>query len=108
MSKKIDFLKLKLKSYYTFKKLIFLNYKNSILYVECILLSIVLSILTPHLIDLLQLLNYLPVYDFNTLKINYTNLYTNTGIGLIGLSGLIFTLKTFKKQSLDEYMNSIF
>ncbi len=108
MSKKIDFLKLRIKSCYTFKKLIFLNYKNSILYAKCILLSILLSILTPHLIDLLQSFNYLPVYDFNTLKINYTNLYTNTGVALIGLSGLIFTLKTFKKQSLDEYMNSIF
>lgn len=108
MSKKIDFLKLRIKSYYTFKKFIFLNYKNSILYVECILLSIVLSILTSRLIYLLQLFNYLSINDFNTLKINYTNLYTNTGVALIGLSGLIFTLKTFKKQSLDEYMNSIF
>lgn len=42
----------------------------------------------------------------NSLK-EYFELYRNTGIALIGLSGIIFTLQIFSQESQNNYMNSV-
>lgn len=108
MAKKKDILLLKIKSYLCFKKIIFFNYKCSILYIEIILLSILLSLLFPTLVNILQHCEMLPDYNISELRDNYYDLYINSGISLIGLTALVFTLKTFKQESLNEYMNSVF
>ena len=108
MFQKIDNFLLELKIRLLFGKIVFLKLQSLIEYILIILIVTIYSFLIPMLVDLLQLLYLLPIYNFYDFYSTYHSLYTNTGIALIGLSALIFTLKTFKQQSLNEYMNSVF
>ena len=38
---------------------------------------------------------------------DYYDLFTNTGVALIGLSGIVFTLQIFNQESQNNYMNSV-
>lgn len=40
-------------------------------------------------------------------KLNIDNIYSDTGIALIGMVALIFSLNTYKQQILYRYMNSV-
>lgn len=68
--------------------------KFGYLYILLFLLSILLSIVISKFIDI--------TYD-DSLK----NLFVDTGIALIGLSGIIFTLQIFNQETRNTYTNSV-
>lgn len=94
---KLSFEKLKLKCYIRTKYMLLIDSKwNAILYIGIILVGLLISYCLK--------INY--NIDTNSLK-NYHDLFRNTGIALIGLSGIIFTLQIFSQESQNDYMNSV-
>ena len=47
------------------------------------------------------------IFIFIDFKLNIENIYSDTGIALIGTIALIFSLNTYKQQILYKYMNSV-
>ena len=95
--RKLSFEKLKLKCYIRTKYMLLIDSKwNAILYIGIILVGLLVSYCLK--------INY--NIDTNSLK-NYHDLFRNTGIALIGLSGIIFTLQIFSQESQNDYMNSV-
>ena len=86
----------------------FFNYRTAIIYILIILSVLLCTILSPRVINLLQQKGVLPIYNIVDMYSKYYSLYIDTGIGLVGFSALVFSLKTFKQQALNEYMNSVF
>ncbi len=108
MLEKIDRNILKIKSFIYRTKFRFFNYRNSLIYILIILCVVSGTIILPILINILQVNGIISIYNIEDIYSKYYSLYINTGIGLIGFSALVFSLKTFKQQSLNEYMNSVF
>ena len=108
MMEKIDKNILRIKNYFYMARLHFFNYRTAIIYILIIFSVILSTILLPRIINLLQQIGVLPIYNIVDMYSKYYSLYIDTGIGLVGFSALIFSLKTFKQQALNEYMNSVF
>ena len=108
MIEKIDKNILRIKTYFYMVKFHFFNYRTAIIYILIILSVLLCTILSPRVINLLQQKGVLPIYNIVDMYSKYYSLYIDTGIGLVGFSALVFSLKTFKQQALNEYMNSVF
>ena len=67
-------------------------------YLALILISILISI---------SIMNILNIYYLNFDNKNYAKLYQDTGIALIGLEAIVFTLQIFNQEVKNEYMNSV-
>ena len=97
IEQKLSFLKLKFKCYIRTKYMLSIDTKwNAILYISIILIGLLLSYFLK--------INYNIKTD--SLK-EYYDLFRNTGIALIGLSGIVFTLQIFSQESQNNYMNSV-
>ena len=97
IEQKLSFLKLKFKCYIRTKYMLSIDTKwNAILYISIILIGLLLSY-------------YLKInYNIKTDSLKeYYDLFRNTGIALIGLSGIVFTLQIFSQESQNNYMNSV-
>ena len=94
---KILLRKLKIKCYLRTKYLLSIDTKQiAILYIITILLGLIISI------------NLKIDYKINSDSLEeYYELFRNTGIALIGLSGIVFTLQIFSQENQNNYMNSV-
>ncbi len=72
----------------------FNQYKTIYLFISLLILIILICIISKLLV----------IIDFE-LKVD--NIYSDTGIALIGMVALIFSLNTYKQQILYKYMNSV-
>ena len=93
----------KLKIYFFIKRKLFIfKYINKkeygFDYLALILISILISI---------SIMNILNIYYLNFDNKNYAKLYQDTGIALIGLEAIVFTLQIFNQEVKNEYMNSV-
>lgn len=94
LKNKINFNKIKIINYIRIYKIKFDNKKFGYLYIVLALFSIILSFLIS---------NYIKIEYDDSLK----DLFFNTGIALIGLSGIIFTLQIFNQETRNNYTNSV-
>lgn len=72
----------------------FNQYKTIYLIISLLILIILICIISKILVRI----------DF---KLKVDNIYSDTGIALIGMVALIFSLNTYKQQILYKYMNSV-
>lgn len=94
MINKLCFQKIKIVNYFRIYKLKIDNQKYGYLYIILIILSVLFSIVVSKIINI--------TYDENM-----SNLFIDTGIALIGLSAIIFTLQIFNQEARNKYTNSV-
>ena len=100
MKKKLSLLKLKVYNIIQLKKLMLEPKKTGIIYLELIIISLLFSKLISYFI-------FIDYYTFDSYLQKYEELFTNTGIALIGFSGIIFTLQIFSQEEKNNYTNSV-
>ena len=100
MKKKLRLLKLKVYNIVQLKKLMLEPKKTGIIYLELIIISLLISRLISYFI-------FIDCYIFDSYLQIYKELFTNTGIALIGFSGIIFTLQIFSQEAKNNYTNSV-
>ena len=94
LENKIHLKKIKIFNYLYLKKLDFDRQKYGFIYILLFLLSLIFSLIISNF------LNITNVDEFATL-------FSDTGIALIGLSGIIFTLQIFTQETNNNYTNSV-
>lgn len=100
MKKKLNFFKLKVYNIVQLKKLMLEPKKTGIIYLELITISLLISKFISYFI-------FIDCYIFDSYLQIYKELFTNTGIALIGFSGIIFTLQIFSQEAKNNYTNSV-
>lgn len=97
IKQKIYLTKISLKCYIRTRYMLTIDTKkNALLYVIIILIGLLLSYCLN--------IKYNIEMDDAT---EYYELFRNTGIALLGLSGIVFTLQIFSQESQNNYMNSV-